>query len=108
MAGRCIFFITFKAIPYFNLADINQIFRAFGEATRISGFVRFVGKMSGLKKYEIGVYNQEVRQCVNLGERHRKYDHTWDDADARRMAEKKFPASDGFVIDLIQEMKEYD
>jgi hypothetical protein len=75
--------------------------------------------MSGLKKYEIGVYNQEVRQCVNLGERHRKYDHTWedihyveilarDDADARRMAEKKFPASDGFVIDLIQEMKEYD
>lgn len=71
-----------------------------------------------LKKFEIGVYNKDVRHCVSVGERHRKYDQSWEDihyveilardhADARRTAEKKFPPADGFVIDLVQEMKEF-
>ena len=74
--------------------------------------------MSALKKFEVAVFNQEVRDCVKLAERHRKYDDSWENIhyieilarsfeEARRAAAKRFPPSDGFVIDLIEEMKEF-
>ncbi len=74
--------------------------------------------MSSLKKFEVAVFNQEVRNCVKIAERHPKYDDTWENIhyveilardlnEAKRAAAKRFPPSDGFVIDLIEEMKEF-
>ena len=35
--------------------------------------------MSRAKKFEVGVYNKEVRQLVNEGERHRHHTDDWAD-----------------------------
>lgn len=71
-----------------------------------------------LKKFEASIYNEQVRECLAIGERHRGFDDSWADVhyveimasnlrDAKLMAERRFPANKGFVIREVEEMKEY-
>ncbi|MEX1147118.1 MAG: hypothetical protein WEB93_01930 [Sphingomonadales bacterium] len=71
-----------------------------------------------LKKFEAAVFNEEVRTCVAVGERHRSFDDQWAEVhyveimasnikDARTMATRRFPADKGFVIRDVEELKEY-
>ncbi len=74
--------------------------------------------MAHLKKFEAAVYNEEVRNCIAIGERHKGVGEEWADIhyvellaprleDAKAMAERRFPASKGYVIREIEEMKEF-
>ncbi|HEX9702654.1 MAG TPA: hypothetical protein VGA19_07355 [Rhodospirillales bacterium] len=66
-----------------------------------------------MAKFEVTVYNMEVRQKVREGEHHSRFTDDWADfhyieitADtedqARVRAEARYPKSQGFVIDAIQ------
>ena len=66
-----------------------------------------------MAKFEITVYNKEVRQKVAEGEHHSRYTDDWADfhyidinaeseEHARTLAESRYPKSQGFVIDGIQ------
>lgn len=71
-----------------------------------------------LKKFEAAIYNEEVRECLAIGERHKGFDDSWADIhyveimasnlkDAKTMAERRFPANKGFVIREVEELKEF-
>ena len=71
------------------------------------------------KRYEVLVFNKIVRDLVEREEHHRYFKDEWADihhelvgapnvASARRRAEARFPAKDGFVIVDIVETKEND
>jgi hypothetical protein len=63
-------------------------------------------------KFEVAVYNQNVRDKIKAGERHRDLNDDWADthyieieaddvSTARRKAEGKYPRSRGFVIEDV-------
>ncbi len=79
--------------------------------------MRVVGEVR--KRYEILVFNKVVRDLVEREEHHRHYKDDWADIHherveafdlpgARRRAEARFPARDGFVIVDVVEAKEFD
>lgn len=68
--------------------------------------------MSGLKSFEVAIYNREVRQAIAEGGRHRDLSDAWADihyieikarseADARAQVASRYPASRGYVIDDV-------
>lgn len=68
--------------------------------------------MGRTKKFEVGVYNKEVRQLVKEGERHRHLTDDWadihyvdimaeDERGARVKIEAKYPQDKGFVIENV-------
>lgn len=65
-----------------------------------------------MTKFEVGIFNKEVREAVARGERHRNLSDNWADiyyvtikaADqdaARQIARRKYPAQRGYVVDSI-------
>ena len=65
-----------------------------------------------MAKFEVGIFNAEVRRLVEMNKRHRDLTDDWadihyieieaDDADsARRSVARKYPAERGFVIETI-------
>lgn len=68
-----------------------------------------------MPKYEIALYNKEVRDLVKRGERHERYEDTWADTHyievmapgddmARAKIEKQYPSHRGFVIEQVNEV----
>ncbi len=66
-----------------------------------------------MAKFEVTIYNIQVREKVEQGEHHPRYKDDWADfryvefhADteqrARAIAEDRYPPDDGFVIENIQ------
>ena len=64
------------------------------------------------KKFEVAVYNKEVRQLMKEGERHRHLTDDWadihylevtaeDERGARAKIEAKYPEAKGFVIEDV-------
>lgn len=71
-----------------------------------------------LKKFEVAIYNQNVRDCLSIGEQHRDYDDEWaeihyieitarSDEEARQQVNRKYPATKGFVVRDIEEVREF-
>lgn len=67
-----------------------------------------------MPKYEIALFNQNVRDLVKQGEAHELYEDSWADthyvdvvapseAMARAKIDKQYPQSRGFVIEQINE-----
>ena len=65
--------------------------------------------------FEITIYNKEVREKVEAGERHRRFPDTWadfqyieiaaaDEEEARARIEEMHPSVQGFVIDDIRKV----
>lgn len=72
-----------------------------------------------MAKFEVIVYNEEVRKKVKEGERHSRFTDDWadfhyididaaDEKQARERAEDRYPANQGFVIDSILKSIEHD
>lgn len=72
-----------------------------------------------MAKFEVTVYNKEVRDKVREGEHHSRFKDDWADfhyieinadseAQARTRAEARYPKSQGFVIDSIQKNPSLD
>lgn len=70
-----------------------------------------------MAKFEVAVYNAQVREKVEQGERHPRFKDDWADfryvefraeteQQARAMAESRYPPDDGFVIDSILKQEE--
>lgn len=68
--------------------------------------------MSRVKKFEVAIYNKEVRQLMKEGERHRDLTDDWadihyldvmaeDEQGARVKIQAKYPEDKGFVIDNV-------
>lgn len=68
-----------------------------------------------MQTYEIAIYNQQVRELVLDGERHKRYDDSWADihyiefraeteAGAITKCGNKYPQEDGFVIEAVSEV----
>jgi len=62
-----------------------------------------------MPKFEVVIYNQEVRDCVKMQDKHEAFDDDWADPryiqvsaaneeDARARINKKYPPGRGFVI----------
>ncbi len=62
-----------------------------------------------MPKFEVAVYNADVREAVKLGDRHKEFEDDWADTHyidiqaenedkARARAAVKYPESRGFVI----------
>lgn len=69
------------------------------------------------KRFEIGIYNQEVANAMKAGTHHRHYKDAWAERnyftvdaasveDAKRKMVVKYPPEMGFVIDSINEIIE--
>ncbi len=65
-----------------------------------------------MPKYEIAIFNAEVRDFVKRGESHERYEYSWADTHyidviapgeemARAKIEKQYPRHRGFVIENI-------
>lgn len=74
-----------------------------------------------MAKFEVTIYNRDVRQKVQDGEHHERFTDDWADFryvdiraenedQARARIEDRYPASQGFVIDSIlkQEASKYE
>lgn len=68
------------------------------------------------RRYEASVYNQFVRDAVDVGERHRHLPDIWADQqlievcaesaeDALAMLARRFPTSKGYVVSTLLEVK---
>ncbi len=68
-----------------------------------------------MAKFEITIYNKEVREKVEAGEHHRQFPDTWADfqyieidapneEQARARIEEMHPSVQGFVIDDIRKV----
>jgi len=68
---------------------------------------------AAMAKFEVIVYNKEVREKVKEGERHRQFTDDWADlhyieidasneANAKERAESRYPSEQGFVIESVQ------
>ena len=66
--------------------------------------------------FEVAVYNKEVRECVEGGERHRDLSDDWADihyfeivadneAEARARIARKYPPHQGYVIESVEQSK---
>ncbi|MDA5192739.1 hypothetical protein [Govanella unica] len=71
-----------------------------------------------IKKFEAAIYNQNVRDCLSVGDRHRDLDDEWAEIhyieirahtqeEARQQITRKYPASKGFVIREVEEVREF-
>jgi hypothetical protein len=67
-----------------------------------------------MAKYEVTVYNAQVRKMVEAGEHHPQWDDEWsefryidvtaDNEDkARTQIESRYPPGQGFIIDNVEE-----
>ncbi len=67
---------------------------------------------NGENVYEISIYNKEVRSLVKENQSHDDFGDHWadsklhdvvamDEDEARRIADERFPESDGFVIEAV-------
>ena len=67
---------------------------------------------TGCRMFKVCVYNAEVRELVKSNRSHGLFDDDWaevhcqqvcasDEGEARQMAEKRYPAKDGFVVSEI-------
>jgi hypothetical protein len=65
-----------------------------------------------MPKFEVAIYNAQVRAKVRVGERHRDLSDDWaethyvvfdaaDEAEARSLAERKYPEERGYVIEAV-------
>ncbi len=68
--------------------------------------------MANTKKFEVALYNSEVRKLVREGERHKDLKDDWadthyvvvnavDETDARAKIEARYPKERGFVVNNI-------
>lgn len=66
-----------------------------------------------MAKFEIGIYNEEVRQAMKEGRRHRDLSDDWSDIHyfdiealdieaAKQKIARKYPADRGFVIESVE------
>jgi len=67
-----------------------------------------------MPKYEVAVYNEDVKKCVAIGESHERYEDSWSETHyidvmapnldiARAKISKQYPPHQGFVIEQIAE-----
>lgn len=74
---------------------------------------------NNLKRFEVSIYNQQVRDLDKENKDHPNFNRDWahlhfvtfegeDEADVIRQVQRKHPERKGFVIDKIIEIKEYD
>ena len=72
-----------------------------------------------MAKFEVTVYNEEVRQKIKEGEHHYRFTDDWadfhyididaaDESQARKRTEDRYPADQGFVIDSVLKSLEHD
>lgn len=72
----------------------------------------------GMIKFDVGIFNQEVRDYVAQNKAHKEFSNNWADinyipceakseADARLQMEKRYPKAKGFVVSSIKATKEY-
>jgi len=70
-----------------------------------------------MAKYEITIYNAQVREKVEQGEHHTRFTDDWADFryievnadtedEARQRVESRYPSAQGFVIDSVQRSQE--
>jgi|AP95_1055475.scaffolds.fasta_scaffold173600_1 hypothetical protein len=70
-----------------------------------------------MPKYEIAIYNKQVREKIENGEHHARFTDDWADFHyfeisalnedgARALIKERHPSDQGFVIDSVVEMKE--
>ena len=70
-----------------------------------------------MAKFEVAIYNAEVRKCVQFGDRHRQLNDDWadihyieisarDEPAARALIEGKYPADLGYIVDAISPILE--
>jgi hypothetical protein len=75
--------------------------------------------MNDQKRFEVVVYNREVRDLVARHERHKDLKDAWAENhyqevratsadDARRKVEIRHPAHKGFVVEAVREIQVYD
>jgi hypothetical protein len=68
-----------------------------------------------MPKFEVSVYNEEVRAANKMGDAHEQYEDSWADPHyievqapneevARERIEKQYPSHRGFVIEHISEV----
>ena len=67
------------------------------------------------QRYEVAIYNQSVRDCMDRGETHRQLSDDWSEIryielaassleDLRDKIEQRFPSRRGFVIEYCVEV----
>ncbi len=67
--------------------------------------------------YEIGIYNEEVRELTRVGDHHKNLSDSWDsihyieifardESQARQKALAKYPREHGYVIEQITRMED--
>ena len=72
-----------------------------------------------MAKFEVTVYNEEVREKIKEGEHHSRFTDDWADfhyievdadseSQARVKAEDRYPTDQGFVIDSVQKSIQHD
>ncbi|WP_321391323.1 hypothetical protein [Emcibacter sp.] len=75
--------------------------------------------MTALKRFEVSLYNQQVRDYERKGRVHPSFDTSWADLnfftfecstaeEALSQIEKKYPSRKGFVVSQIIEVKEFE
>ena len=68
-------------------------------------------------KYEVAIFNKDVRQQVKIGEKHKDFTDDWADMhyivvtavseqDARAKISARYPATKGFVIEQVSKAME--
>lgn len=68
-------------------------------------------------KYEVGIYNKEVRDLMQTGQKHRQLRDEWadvhwievtaeDERDARARIHARYPTEYGYVVTAVQLLKE--
>ena len=69
------------------------------------------------KRFEVQLYNSEVRRIVEVGEHHKRYDdecadphfieiEAKDEHEARMRSERRYPRIEGFTIVTVEEIDE--
>ena len=65
-----------------------------------------------MRKFEVALYNEEVRRLVKIGERHRHLEDSWADThyieitaanehDARAKVSRRYPREAGYVVEQV-------
>lgn len=78
-----------------------------------------VKPMADQKRFEVVVYNRDVRELVARHERHKDLKDAWaenhyqevratSEDEARRKIEVRHPAHKGFVVEAVREIQAYD
>ena len=72
--------------------------------------------VNGDSNFEVGVYNEKVREAVQRGERHKQLADSWadihyieitapDESTARNKVSRRYPRPQGSVIDSLTKSK---